>query len=294
MRYSGFLIATALVALSAAGALAQDWQEQPLGEINITDPQLKAWAALTKDNPPALPEPGVDYGMEKSGVFKHPLATPLTDDAPAFPGQLEAWDQNTYAKNVDVIGFYPNITSPWHAWPDVVDFDGKRYLYAHDRDYMRVLDITDPAKATVVYSKGGVWGPEGSSEEFDSAAVTDYFGGITIAWNATLQKNIVVASYEIGRQGLMRDKRREPEKVAAERHYNSLKGFKVFVMDGPLPDQWRLIATRTTDVAHPDAQIGQQQGSGSLDAPNYHGGKYMILSSAPDDSYALTEFPDYL
>lgn len=86
-----------------------------------------------------------------------------------------------------------------------------------------------------------------------------------------MQKSIVVASYEIGRQGLMRDKRREPEKVEAQRHYNSLKGFKVFTMDGPTPIQWTLIATRTTDIAHPDAPIGQQQDSGSLDAPNYHG-----------------------
>lgn len=37
---------------------------------------------------------------------------------------------------------------------------------------MRVLDITDPAKAVEVYSKGGVWNKDGSSEEFDSAAVT--------------------------------------------------------------------------------------------------------------------------
>ena len=46
-----------------------------------------------------------------------------------------------------------------------------------------VLDITDPAKAEVVYSKGGVWGPEGSSEEWDAKTVQDYFGGITIAWS---------------------------------------------------------------------------------------------------------------
>lgn len=296
MRYNGLFMATAAIgALLSSATLVQAWNEEPLGEINIIDPHLKAWVAITPENPPGEPVPGTDYGMDAAtGTFKHPTATPLNDDAPAFPGQLEGWDQNTYVKNVNEIAFYPHVTSPWHAWVDVADIDGKRYLYAHDRDYMRVLDITDPAKAVEVYSKGGVWNKDGSSEEFDSAAVTDYFGGITIAWSAALQKNIVVASYEIGRQGLMRDKRREPEKVEAQRHYNSLKGFKVFTMDGPTPDQWTLVATRTTDIAHPDAPIGQQQGSGSLDAPNYHGGKYMILSSAPDDSYALTEFPDYL
>ena len=296
MRYTGLFMATAAVgALLGSASLVHAWGEEPLGEINLIDPHLKAWAAITPENPPGEPVPGTDYGMDAAtGTFKHPVATPLNEGAPAFPGQLEGWDQNTYAKNVTEIAFYPHVTSPWHAWVDVADLDGKRYLYAHDRDYMRVLDITDPAKAVEVYSKGGVWNKDGSSEEFDSAAVTDYFGGITIAWNATLQKNIVVASYEIGRFGLMRDKMREPEKVEAQRKYSSLKGFKVFTMDGPTPDQWTLIATRTTDIANPDAPIGQQQGSGSLDAPNYHGGKYMILSSAPDDSYALTEYPDYL
>ena len=61
-----------------------------------------------------------------------------------------------------------------------------------------------------------------------------------------------------------------------------------------LPSQWRLLATRTTDYQHPDAPIGQQRGSGSLDSPEYYGGKYMILSAAPDDSYGLTEYPNYL
>ena len=250
MRYNGLFMATAAIgALLSSATLVQAWNEEPLGEINIIDPHLKAWVAITPENPPGEPVPGTDYGMDAAtGTFKHPTATPLNDDAPAFPGQLEGWDQNTYVKNVNEIAFYPHVTSPWHAWVDVADIDGKRYLYAHDRDYMRVLDITDPAKAVEVYSKGGVWNKDGSSEEFDSAAVTDYFGGITIAWSAALQKNIVVASYEIGRQGLMRDKRREPEKVEAQRHYNSLKGFKVFTMDGPTPDQWTLIATRTTDI----------------------------------------------
>jgi hypothetical protein len=101
-------------------------------------------------------------------------------------------------------------------------------------------------------------------------------------------------SFEIGRYGLMTDKSEQPDKVEAQRHYNSLKGFKVFEMDGPLPSQWKLIATRTTDYKHPDAPVGQQQGSGSLDAPEYYGGKYMILSAAPDDSYGLTEYPNYL
>lgn len=287
--------AAILAVLSSPAVLsAADWQDAPAGPINITDPWLKAWQDATPENPPTDPVPGKDYGMNPDGSFRHPASTRLTTDVPSFPGQLDHWDQNSYSKDVRVIAFYPAVTSPWHAWANVADFGGRRYLYTHDRDYLRILDVTDPRKARIVWSKGGVWSAKGSSEEWDASAVTDYFGGVTIAWNKKLQRNVLIASYEIGRFGLMDDKRRQPDKVAAQRRYNSLKGFKVFVMNGPTPDKWDLIATRTTDYKHPDAPIGEQQGSGALDAVTWWGGKYMLLSSAPDDSYSLTEYPDYL
>ena len=288
------MIACSILCLAAGTALGAGWEKEVPTEINIKDPHLKRWSELTYDKMPPVQKPGIDYGMDPAtGKFKAPRATPLGGSEP-FPGQLTHWDDKTYKNNVEEIAFYPHITSPWHAWPDVADFDGKRYMYLHDRDYMRVLDITDPAKAKVVYSKGGVWGPEGSSEEWDAKTVQDYFGGMTIAWSEKLQKNVVVASYEIGRFGILDNKRTQPDIVETLRKYNSLKGFKVYEMNGPLPNDWKLIATRTTDIKHPDAPIGEQQGSGSLDAPAWFGGKYMYLSSAPDDSYALTEYPDYL
>lgn len=260
----------------------------------VTDPHLKRWIEMAPARPPIPPVPGRDYGMDAQGRFQPPKATPLTHEAPAFPGQLTGWDAKSYAKNVDVLAFYPHVGSPWHAWIEVADFNGRRFMYVHDRDYLTVLDVTDPSKAAVVYRRGGVWGRDGASEPFDAAGVKDYFGGVTIAWNKALGKNVLVASYEIGRFGLMQDKTREPDKVAAQRRYSSLKGFRVYVMDGPLPNQWRLIATRTTDIAHPNAPVGAQQGSGSLDAVNWSGGRYMLLSAAPDDRYVLTEYPDYL
>ncbi len=280
--------------LGAAALQAADWGAKEPGPIDVRDPWLKAWVAATPENPPAPSQPGADYGMNPDGSFRHPVATPLTTDAPSFLGQLDHWDQNSYAKNVKVIAFYPAVTSPWHAWASVADFGGRRYLYTHDRDYLRILDVTDPRKAKTVWSQGGVWSAKGSSEDWDASTVTDYFGGVTIAWSKKLRRNVLVASYEIGRFGLMEDKRREPDKVAAQRHYNSLKGFKVYAMNGPTPDKWELIATRTTDYKHPGAPIGQQQGSGALDAATWWGGKYMLLSAAPDDSHGLTEYPDYL
>ncbi|MFK0276620.1 hypothetical protein ACIQUG_23315 [Ensifer sp. NPDC090286] len=288
------IITCSILCLAAGATFAAGWEKEVPTEINIQDPHLKRWSELTYDKQPPALVPGKDYGMDPAtGTFKAPRATAL-GASPNFPGQLTHWDDKTYKSNVEEIAFYPHITSPWHAWPDVADFDGKRYMYLHDRDYMRVLDITDPTKAKVVYSKGGVWGPEGSSEDWDAKTVQDYFGGMTIAWSEKLQKNVVVASYEIGRFGILDNKRTQPDIVETLRHYNSLKGFKVYEMNGPLPSDWKLIATRTTDLKNPDAPIGKQQGSGSLDAPAWFGGKYMYLSSAPDDSYALTEYPDYL
>ncbi len=261
----------------------------------ITDSYLRGWLELTPERRPAPLAAGRDYGMNPvTGRFVWPKATPEVHEGQPFPGELKTWDRNSYAKNVSVVGFYRGVNSPFHAWANIADFKGRRYLYVHDRDYLRILDVTDPRRARTVFSKGGVWGPGGSSEKFDASNVHDYLGGATIAWSAALGQPVMVASFEIGRYGLMTEKIDQPDRVAAQRHYNSLKGFKVFAMDGPLPDQWRLIATRTTDYRHPDAPIGQQQGSGSLDAPEYYGGKYMILSSAPDDSYALTEYPNYL
>lgn len=265
------------------------------GQPNVKDPYLAGWLRLTPDRSPKPLKPGVDYGMDPAtGKFIWPKATPEVHQGLRFPGEMTSWDNKSYTKNVKVLAFYPGVDSPFHAWNNIADFDGKRYLYIHDRDYLRIMDVTDPANGKVVFSRGGVWGPKGPSEHFDPNNVHDYLGGATIAWSRKLGKPVLVASFEIGRYGLMTEKMDQPDKVAAQRHYNSLKGFRVFEMDGPLPSQWKLLATRTTDYKHPDAPIGEQQGSGSLDAPEYYGGKYMIVSAAPDDSYALTEYPNYL
>jgi hypothetical protein len=294
------LWAVALGLVGANYASAQSATNSPTLKFapagtDIQDPYLAAWMNLTPNLKPPSLVPGQDYGMDAStGKFVWPKATPEVHAGVRFPDELATWDQKAYSKNVEALAFYPGMGSPSHAWVNVADFDGHRYLYIHDRDYLRVLDTTDPRHANLIYTKGAIIGPKGPSEPFDARHVQDYFGGMTISWSPSLHKPILVASYEIGRYGLMVDRTKEPDNVASFRHYNSLKGFKVYVMNGPLPAQWQLIATRTTDYKHPDAKIGEQEGSGSLDAPAFFGGRYMFLSSAPDDTYALTEYPNYL
>ena len=117
------------------------------------------------------------------------------------------------------------------------------------------------------------------------------FGAASIMWNRELGKMIMVQSFEIQRFGVIEDKRKGPEKIALHRQANHLKGFKVYEMKGPLPEDWTLLSEVTTDVMRPNAPTGQQQGSGVRDIPTYFGGDYMFVATAPDATYALTEYP---
>ena len=105
---------------------------------------------------------------------------------------------------------------------------------------------------------------------------------------------VMAQAFEIRRFGLLHDKYSEPELVDKIRHANHLKGFKVYAMHGPLPDDWELLAERTTDINNPDAPVGQQQGSGVRDIPTWFGGKYMFVAAASSAEQALTEYPNDL
>ena len=289
-------LAAASLALAARPVTASTAEEAAPATVvpAIPDADVRAWHALTYDQKPPRPVPGVDYGMdEATGRFRHPKATPLVKDPPNFPGQLDHWDARSYAKNVDQIGFYPHVVSPGHTWQAVADFDGRRYMYIHYRDGLAVFDITDPRAAKLRYSGGIYYGKKGAKQTAEPLP-WDGVGASTIAWSPKLGKYVLVQSHEIPRYGVMEDKAAEPEGVAQLKDWPHLKGFRVIAMNGPLPSQWELLAERTTDYRHPDAPPGRQQGSGSLDLPEWRGGKYMFLSTAPDDRFMLTEFPDYI
>lgn len=263
--------------------------------INIEDPWLQKLHDLTYDQKPPRPVPGVDYGMDaKTGKFNHPKATPLATDPPSFEGQLDYWEDRDYAQNMEVIAFVPEIASPGHSWQNIVDWGDRRILYLYRGRSLKVLDITDPRKTVVLESKGGKeWFNEAEENPFPEG--DEGVGAATVAFNRELGKLIMVQAFSAPRFGVLEDKLKEPEGVEKLRHLKeSVKGFKVYEMEGPLTSQWKLLAERTTDYQHPDSPRGQQQGSGALDVPAYYGGKYMYLSAAPSDSFGLTEFPDYL
>lgn len=262
--------------------------------LDIRDPLIQRWHDITPDRAPPAPATGA-YGMDKAtGRFIHPKATQATHDAPSFDGQLTYWDQKDYALNMQVEAFYPQIASPYHEWQNIVDFGDRRILYVYNRPHLKIFDITDPRRAELLLTKGADWTADGPTPHKDPFPAGDGMGAASIQWNKALGKYVMVQSFEVSRIGILEDKRSQPDKVDAIRHAKHLKGFKVYAMNGPLPAQWDLIATRTTDVAHPGAPIGQQQGSGSLDVPAWFGGQYMFLATAPDDTWGLAEYKDYL
>ena len=292
--YSSILtsVLLGLVMKSVIAAGGGDLDDAP---INIRDPYVQALHELTYDQKPPRPVPDKDYGIDpETGTFSHPKATPLTTDFPNFTGQLDYWDQKSYAENVHLLSFYPELASPFHSWQNIVDFGDRRIMYVYGSDNLKIFDITDPRAAKLIHRKGKNWTGDGPVDEVNAYEPGDKFGAASIQWNKDLGKYIMVQSFEVGRIGVMTDKMKEPDNVEKVRHWHALKGFKVYAMNGPLPDEWELLRVVTTDYKHPEAKIGGQRGSGSLDVPAYFGGKYMFLSAAPDQSFALTEYPDYL
>jgi hypothetical protein len=259
------------------------------------DPIVAAVDALAPDNAPDDPVPGVDYGMiGPDGSFVHPERTPYTHEPHPFPGEMTEWDTGEYAHNMQVEAYYPIIVEPFHTWQNIVDFDGRRYLYQYVRRSLKVYDITDPRDLKVIHEQGQPWTGQGQQVEIDPMPPGEMMGAASIQWDAERQKYVMVQAYEIRRFGLLHDKRNEPDKVVQIRQADHLKGFKVYEMNGPLPKDWHLLAQRTTDRANPDAPVGEQQGSGVRDIPAWFGGRYMFVAAAPDKMHALTEYPNDL
>lgn len=258
---------------------------------NVEDKWVKRVSELVGNKKPADPAKG-SYGLDaKTGEFTHPDATFHTYENKPFDGLLDHWDKEQYIKNMKVEAFYPITVEPFHTWQNIVDFGGRRYLYQYVRRDLKIIDITNPKDAKLLYTKGHTWGANGpDAEEQNPYADGDMFGAASIQWNDKLGKNIMVQAFEIRRFGLLKDKMTQPDKVEAIRKAKHLKGFKVYEMNGPLPSDWKLLSQRTTDIGNPDAAIGEQQGSGVRDIPTYFGGDTMYVAAAPDASYALTEY----
>ena len=274
MRTSVFLAAS-------AAAVAVACTSQPAVTPSVAVPSSAVVTPICEDRTPPAVNPG-SYGMQLAGTFRHPFLSPLDEEHPhPFPGRLADYDLQSYIENMRVEAAYegPEFTpDPFHTWQNIVDFDGRRYLFQYDRSDGRVYDITDVRHVTVVESLGrsdvkveyGV-NPEG----FDGKdwKAHDFWGASTIQWNATLGKYIMIQSFEQKRQigelsdGVEKNKFKNAAGVAALRATPQLKGFKVFELNGPRKKDWKLLAAVTTDTTQPDPLATDyehvpQQGSG--------------------------------
>ena len=96
-----------------------------------------------------------------TGRFIYPAATPHQHESKPFEGQLDYWDTNEYASNMTVEAYYPITVEPFHTWQNIVDFDGRRYMYQYVRRDLKIYDITDPRDLKVLYEKGAHVDPGG-------------------------------------------------------------------------------------------------------------------------------------
>ncbi|MGW3372980.1 LVIVD repeat-containing protein [Streptomyces hydrogenans] len=268
------------------------------------DPDVRAVCA---DRRPEQADPGA-YGMQLDGTFRHPALTPVDEESEhPFPGRRAEYDTRSYIKNMKVEAAYEGADfTPdyFHTWQNVVDFDGRRYLFQYDRSEGRVYDITDVKKVKVVekLSREDVGGDETRAN--GDWAAHDYWGASTIQWNEKLDAYVMVQSFESKRQiselsdHPPLDKYNNPDGVRKLREKPGLKGFKVYRLDGPRKKDWKLLATVSTDATQADPlrsdPASAQQGSGSIDVPHWAGGRYMFIATAPDDTYSGTEYPTNL
>jgi hypothetical protein len=283
-----------------------------------TDPNVPT---VCDDRRPTAVDPG-SYGMQLDGSFLHPSLTYVNEEEKhPFPGggsdlfaDNEGYDPHQYrSKHIRVEAHYPGAEftpDPFHTWQNIVDFDGRRYLFQYDRSEARVYDVTDPRNVEIVesLSRDDVpWDVEGNPEAQPSEdwEPHDFWGASTIQWSEQYDAYVMVQSFEQKRQiGFWlgdapgHNKFDDPQGVADARADEQLKGFKVYRLDGPRKEDWKLLATVSTDETQADPlapdMSAPQQGSGSLDVPYWTGGRYMFIATAPSDDWSMNEYPTYL
>ncbi|MGX1810352.1 hypothetical protein ACWIGI_31950 [Nocardia sp. NPDC055321] len=315
MRWAA--VAAAALAVTGATTVVTKIADERGANTVAADPDIPL---VCGDRRPSAVDPG-SYGMQNDGTFLHPGLTYVNEEEQhPFPGGGEelfpatgGYDPNTYrSDNVTVEAHYGGqrfTPDPFHSWQNIVDFDGRRYMFQYDRSEARVYDITDVRDVRVVESLsredlGEVDGNDEAVAGKDWAA-HDYWGASTIQWSERYGGYIMVQSFEMRRQIPFwlgdtpeHSKFGAPGGVAAARADTQFKGFKVYKLNGPRKRDWQLLATVSTDAAQRDPLAPDtskpQQGSGSLDVPHWDGGRYMFVSTAPSDDWSNQEYPTYL
>ena len=125
MNKYGFFITPLTLFFCQFCLAASPWSTKGNTSLNIEDEMVRAQFAIAMDKTPS--EPRLEsYGMLKDGRFQHPKQAPSSHSSHPFKGQLDYWDQESYAKNIKVEAYYPIKVEPFHTWQNIDDVDGRR------------------------------------------------------------------------------------------------------------------------------------------------------------------------
>lgn len=109
---------------------------------------------------PADPDPA-SWGIQPDGSFLPPTSTPSVprDVFVDWPGQLDHYDEETYALNAKAEAFYPIVVNTSHSWQCIYDWEDTRYmLHYGGGNHWKLYDITDPRNLTIVDEEQWGWG----------------------------------------------------------------------------------------------------------------------------------------
>ena len=104
-------------------------------------------------NEPQHPDPS-SFGVDPAtGVFKHPAATPFTQGPRPVRGSLDYIEDKEYLHNMTVEGRWPKLVVPGVSFQNIIDMNGRRYMYHYYRTRVNVYDITDAKRLEVLLEK---------------------------------------------------------------------------------------------------------------------------------------------
>src|SRR5471032_298315 len=104
-------------------------------------------------NEPSHPDPST-FGVDPiTGIYQHPAAAPYTQGPRPVKESLDYLEDKEYVHNMTVEGRWPELVIPGVSFQNIIDMDGRRYMYHYYRSRVNVYDITDAKNVKVVLEK---------------------------------------------------------------------------------------------------------------------------------------------
>ena len=89
--------------------------------------------------------PESSFGVDPAtGIYQHPAAAPYTQGPRPVKGSLDYLEDKEYIHNMTVEGRWPELVIPGVSFQNIIDMNGRRYMYHYYRARVNVYDITEP------------------------------------------------------------------------------------------------------------------------------------------------------